>query len=139
MDHPADPNHPKQWEQAIAPTCDTALPAAGLRTPDDDLAPPPTDSSQPPPKVWVTVLRRGHYYIVAATATSTGPQWLVKETNTMLAPEAAPPGAVGNPTSPHPVLSGVLQPEDKPRARALAQLTSGRAGHHLGLAVLCLA
>ena len=40
-DHPADPNHPGQWEQATAPTRDTALRAAGLRTPDDD-PPPPT-------------------------------------------------------------------------------------------------
>ena len=40
-DHPADPNRPEQWEQATAPTRDTALRAAGLRTPDDD-PPPPT-------------------------------------------------------------------------------------------------
>ena len=40
-DHPADPNHPEQWKQATAPTRDTALRAAGLRTPDDDLPPPP--------------------------------------------------------------------------------------------------
>ena len=38
-DHPADPNRPEQWEQATAPNRDTALRAAGLRTPDDD--PPP--------------------------------------------------------------------------------------------------
>ena len=38
-DHPADPDHPEQWEQANPPTRDTALRAAGLRTPDDD--PPP--------------------------------------------------------------------------------------------------
>ena len=48
MDQPADPNHPEQWEQATAPTRDTALRAAGLRTPDDDLPPPPTDSDHPP-------------------------------------------------------------------------------------------
>ena len=40
-DHPADPNRPEQWEQASAATRDTALRAAGLRTPDDD-PPPPT-------------------------------------------------------------------------------------------------
>ena len=40
-DHPADPNHPEQWEQATAPNRDTVLRAAGLRTPDDD-PPPPT-------------------------------------------------------------------------------------------------
>ena len=69
-DRPADPNHPEQWEQANAPTRDTALQAAGLRTPDDDLRPPPTESDQAPPEVWCTVLERGHYYVVAATATS---------------------------------------------------------------------
>ena len=37
-DHSADPNLPEQWEQATAPTRDTALRAVGLRTPDD---PPP--------------------------------------------------------------------------------------------------
>ena len=137
-DHPADPNHPEQWEQATALTRDTALRAAGLRTPDDDLPPPPTDTDHPPPEVWCTVLERGHYYVVAATATSPGPQWLVKGTDTMLAPGAAPPGAVGDPTTPHRVLSGVIQPGNKPPARALAQITSGKAGYHLGLAMLCL-
>ena len=39
-DHPAGPNRPEQWEQATAPTRDTALRAAGLRTPDDELSPP---------------------------------------------------------------------------------------------------
>ena len=73
-DHPADPNHPEQWEQATAPTRDTALRAAGLRTPDDDLPPPPTDSDHPPPEVWCTVLKHRHYYVVAATATSPGLQ-----------------------------------------------------------------
>ena len=73
-DHPADPNHPEQWEQATAPNSDTALRAAGLRTPDDNLPPPPIDSDQPPPEVWCTVLERGHYYVVAATPTSPGPQ-----------------------------------------------------------------
>ena len=38
-DRPANPNHPEQWEAATAPTRDTALRAAGLRTPDDDLPP----------------------------------------------------------------------------------------------------
>ena len=42
-------------------------------------------------------------------------------------------GAVGDPTCPHKVLRG------EPPARALAQITSGRAGYHLGLAMLCLA
>ena len=50
----------------------------------------------------------------------------------MLPPGAAPPGAVRDHTTPHKVLRGVLQPEDKP------QITSGRAGYHLGLAMLCL-
>ena len=137
-DHPADPKHPEQWEQATAPTRDTALRAAGLRTPDDDPPPPPTDSDQPPLEVWCTVLERGHYYVVAATATSPIPQWLVKGTDTMLAPGAAPRGAVGDPTTRHRVLRGVLRPGDKPPARALAQITSGKAGYHLGLAMLCL-
>ena len=45
----------------------------------------------------MTVLERGHYYVIAATATSPGPQWLVKGTHDMLAPGAASPGAVGYP------------------------------------------
>ena len=43
-----------------------------------------------------------------------------------------------DPTTPHRVLRGVLQPGDKPPARALAQISSGKAGYHLGLAMLCL-
>ena len=130
-DHPADPNRLEQWELATASTRDTALRAASLRT-------PPTDSDHPPPEVWVTVLERGHYYVIVATATSPGPQWLVKGTDTMLPPGAAPPGAVGDPTTQHRVLRGVLQPGDKPPARALTQITSGKAAYHLGLAMLCL-
>ena len=57
----------------------------------------------------------------------------------MLGPGAPPPGAVGDPTSPQRVLRGVLQPGDKLPARALVQITSGQAGYHLGLAMLCLA
>ena len=56
----------------------------------------------------------------------------------MIAPGAAPPGAVGDPTTPHRVLRGVLQPGDKQPARTPAQITSGKAGYHLGLAMLCL-
>ena len=56
----------------------------------------------------------------------------------MLAPGAAPPEAVGDPTTTHKVLSGVLHPGDKAPARALARITSGWAGYHLGLAMLCL-
>ena len=56
----------------------------------------------------------------------------------MLAPGTAPPGAVGDPTTQHRVLSGVLQPGDKPPARALAQITLGKAGYHPGLVTLCL-
>ena len=100
--------------------------------------PPPTDSDHPPPEIWVTALERGHYYVIAATATCPGPQWLVKGTDTMLAPGTAPPGAVGDPTTQHRVLRGVLRPGDKPPARTLAQITSGKAGYHLGLAMLCL-
>ena len=57
----------------------------------------------------------------------------------MLTPGTAPPAAIGDPTTPHRVVRGVLQPADKPPARALAQITSGQAGYHLGLAMLCLA
>ena len=56
----------------------------------------------------------------------------------MLAPGSTQPGAVGDPTTPHRVLRGVLQPGDKPPARALAQITSGKAGYHLRVAILCL-
>ena len=56
----------------------------------------------------------------------------------MLAPGTAPPGAIGDPTTPHRVIRGVLQPGDMPPARALGQMTSGQAGYHLGLAMLCL-
>ena len=76
--------------------------------------------------------------MIAAKATSPGPQWLIQGTDTMYAPETAPPGAVGDPTTQHRVLRGVLQPGDKPPARTLAQITSGKAGYHLGLAMLCL-
>ena len=58
-DHPADPNHPEQWEKATAPTRDTALRAAGLRTPDDDLPPPLTDSDHTPPGSPVESLSAG--------------------------------------------------------------------------------
>ena len=94
--------------------------------------------TNPLPEVLVTVLERGHYYVIAPTATSTGPQWLIQGTDTMFAPETAPPGAVGDPTTQHRVLRGILQPGDKPPARALAQITSGKAGYHLGLAMICL-
>ena len=40
-------------------------------------------------------------------------------------PGTAPPGAIGDPTTPHRVLRGVLQPGDGPPANALAQITSG--------------
>ena len=39
-DHPVDSDHPERWEQATAPNRNTALSAAGLCTPDDDLPPP---------------------------------------------------------------------------------------------------
>ena len=54
-----------------------------------------------------------------------GPHWLVKGTDTMLAPEAARPGAVGDPTTPHKVLRGILEPGEKAPARALAQSPRG--------------
>ena len=130
--------YPEQWEQATTPTRATALRAAGLRTPDDDRPPQPTDSDHPPPEVWCTVLERGHYYVVAAATTFPGQQWLVKGTDTMLAPAGAPPGAGGDPITAHKVLRDVLQPGDKPPARAPARVTSGRAGYHLGLTMLCL-
>ena len=52
-DHPADLSHAEEWEHAIAPTRHTALRAASLRSPDDDLRPPSTDSDHPLPEVWV--------------------------------------------------------------------------------------
>ena len=61
-----------------------------------------------------------------------------QKADTMLAPGAAPPGAVGDPTTPHRVLRGVLKPGDKPPDRPLAHITSRRAGYNLGLAMLCL-
>ena len=48
----------------------------------------------------------------------------------MLTSGAAQQGAVADFTTQHKVLRGVLQPGDKPPARALAQITSGRAGYH---------
>ena len=54
-----------------------------------------------------------------------------------LAPGTAPLGAVGDPTTQHRALRGVLQPGDKLPARALAQITSEKAGYDLGLAMLC--
>ena len=74
----------------------------------------------------------------ALLLTSPGPEWVIKGTNTMLAPGGAPPGAIGAPTTQHKVLRGVLQPGDKVPAGALAQITSGRAGYHLELAMFCL-
>ena len=56
----------------------------------------------------------------------------------MLTPGTTPPGAVGEPTTPHRVLRGILEPGDQAPARALAQITSGQAGYHLRLAMLCL-
>ena len=137
-DHPSDPCHPEQWEQAAAPTRDTALCAAGLRTPDDNDPPPPTDSCHPPPEVWCTVLEREQYYVVCAVAASSGPQWVIRGTNTMLAPGAASPGAIGDPITPHKVLRGVLEPEDQTPARAFSQITWCRAGYRLGVAMLCV-
>ena len=98
-DHTADRSHPEQGKQGTAPSGDTALRAAGLRTPQRRTPPPPTDSGQPPPEVWCTVLERRHYYVVAATAASPGPQWVIQGTDSMLAPGAAPPGAIGEPTT----------------------------------------
>ena len=136
-DHRADPNHTEQWEQATAPNRDTALRATRDRNTDDNPPPPATDGDQPPPEVWCTVLERGHYYVVSAAA-SPGPQWVIRETNTMLVPGTTPPRAVEEPSTPHSVLSGILQPGGQAPACAMTKITSGRAGYHLGLAMLCL-
>ena len=133
MDHPADLNH-AEHKPATPPSAPPAS-ASPMTTPPP---PPPTDSDHRPPEVWCTVLERAHYYVMAATAISPVPQLVIKGTNTMLAPGASPPGAMGDPTNPHNVLRGVLQAGDKAPARALAQITYGRAGYHLGLAMLCL-
>ena len=51
---------------------------------------------------------------------------------------AAPTGAIGDPTTPHKLLRSVVQPANQARARALAQITSGRKSYHPGLELLCL-
>ena len=61
-DHPADQNRPDRWEQATAPNRDTALRAAGLRTPDDD---------PPPPLQTVTYPRRRSGLQSSSAATTT--------------------------------------------------------------------
>ena len=53
-------------------------------------------------------------------------------------PRGRPTTGSRDPTNPHRVLRGIIQPGEKPPARALAQITSGKAGYHLGLAMLCL-
>ena len=54
-------------------------------------------------------------------------------------PRGRPTRGSRGPTTPHKVLRGVLQRGGKPPDCALAQISSGRAGYHLGLAMLCLA
>ena len=88
------------------PTPPCAPPAS---VPPMTTPPPPRDSDHPPPQVWCTVLEPGHYYVVAPTATSSGPQLVIKGTNTMLAPGAATPGAVGDSTTPLKRPQGRLQ------------------------------
>ena len=70
--------------------------------------------------------------------TSKWPISLLRGTDTMLAPGTTPRRAVREHTTPQRVLRGVLQPGDPAPPRALAQITSGWAGYHLGLAMLCL-
>ena len=80
-------------------------------------------------------------------ASSPGPQpnvlSVVKGPGTMLAAGSAPYGAMGEPSTQHKVLRGILHPGDQgpahtTPARALAEITSGQAGYHLGLAMRCL-
>ena len=54
------------------------------RRPPQPPRPPPRDINHPPLEVWCTVLEEGHYYVVAATATSPSQQWVIKGTDTML-------------------------------------------------------
>ena len=54
-------------------------------------------------------VRMGH----TLTAPSPGPQWVIRGTDTMLAPGTAPAGAIGDPTTPQKVLRGVLQAGDQ--------------------------
>ena len=104
-----------------APTRDTALCAR------DDNLPPPAYRQRPThagglvhsPRARA-LLRSGRHSNVP------GPQRVVKGTDTMPAPGAAPPDAKGDPTTPHKVLRGVLQPGDQAPARTLAQISSGR-------------
>ena len=56
----------------------------------------------------------------------------------MLPTGAAPPEAIRDPTAPHKVLRVVVQPGDQAPARALAQISLGRAGYNLRVATLCL-
>ena len=56
----------------------------------------------------------------------------------MPAPGTMPTRAVWEPTVPHRVLRGVLQPGDQAPARAPAQITLVQAGNKLGLPMLCL-
>ena len=56
----------------------------------------------------------------------------------MLTPGAATPEAIGDPITPHKVIRGILEPGDQVPARVLDQISSARAGYHLGLAMLCL-
>ena len=65
LEHGSRPPH----QSATLPSAPIASAAPMTTSP-----PPPTDSDHPPPEVWCTVLERGHYYVLATTATSPGPQ-----------------------------------------------------------------
>ena len=110
-DHPEDPNQPEEWEKATAPHRDTARCASGLRTPDNDLPHPPTDSPKPLLEVWCTVLERGDDYVASATA-SPGPKWVLRGTDSILAPGTTPSEGVGETTIQHRVFRGIVHPGD---------------------------
>ena len=119
-DRPADPNHPEQWEQATAPTRDTALRAAGLRIPYDDL-PPRTYRQRPSPAGGLAYSPRARALLRSGRHSNIPRPTMARQRDRHHArPGAAPPGTVGDSTTPHKVLRGVLQPEDKAPARALA-------------------
>ena len=113
-DQPADQSHPKQWEPATAPTRDTALRSAGLRIPDDDPL-PPIYRQRPPPAGDLVYSPRAQALLRSVCRSSVPrPTMGHQRTNTMIAPGATPPGAIGDPTTLHKVLRGVLQRGTKP-------------------------
>ena len=136
-DHPADQNHPGQWEQATAPTRDTALRATGLRNPA--MTPPPhLQTATTPGRRFVyspralALLRSGRHSNVPRHTMG----------HQLDQHHARPRGRPtrGNRGPHHPTQSpeGRLPAWGQGPGPCPGQITSGRAGYHLGLAMLCL-